>query len=202
MRDVEATRVVVVGQGYVGLPVAIEAARSGFQVIGFDVDERKIRMLRQCRSHIEDISAADIAEVSYSGNYLATTNSDDIRGFDIAVISVPTPLRDDEPDMTYIEAAIDALCPHLRTGATVILESTTYPGTTDELVAGRIEHATGLRPEVDYCLGYSPERIDPGNPIWGLTNTPKVVSGIGSKSLDAIQWFLSLIHISEPTRPY
>ena len=189
MRDVEATKVVVMGQGYVGLPVAIEAARRGFRVVGFDLDQRKIQVLRQGRSHIEDISDADVAEVTSTGSYMPSEDSNDLRSFDVAVISVPTPLRDGEPDMSFIESAIDVLCPHLRSGATVILESTTYPGTTDELVAGRIQHVTGLIAEHDYYLGYSPERIDPGNPIWGLTNTPKVVSGVGPRSLKSVQWF-------------
>jgi len=189
MRETETTKVVVIGQGYVGLPVAIEAARAGFCVVGYDVDEQKVTQLRAGVSHVEDIAHRELQAATEAGNYLATSHSDDLRDFDFAVISVPTPLRDEKPDLGYIESAIDVLCPHLRRGATVILESTTYPGTTDELVASRIETATGLIAEQDYRLGYSPERIDPGNPIWGLVNTPKVVSGVGPESLREVQWF-------------
>lgn len=189
MRDANRTKLVVVGQGYVGLPVAVEAARAGFGVIGYDIDSHKAHGLRHGRSHVEDITDAELQAVISSGNYVATSNTDDLRGFDVAVISVPTPLRNERPDMGYIEAAVDQLCPHLRVGATIILESTTYPGTTDELVAPRIERATGLVAEQDYFLGYSPERIDPGNRVWGLVNTPKVVSGVGPQSADQVQWF-------------
>lgn len=189
MRVVEETTIAVFGQGYVGLPVAIRAAEVGFTVIGFDVDEHKIRGLRRGISHVEDIADSAIQNAMSDGSYLPTSSTNDLSGFDIAVISVPTPLTNDAPDLRFIESAVDMLCPHLRPGGTVILESTTYPGTTDELVAGRIEHATGFIADVDYFLGYSPERIDPGNPIWNLINTPKVVSGVGPASLDAIQWF-------------
>ena len=189
MHDAIRTKLVVVGQGYVGLPVAVEAARAGFGVIGYDIDSHKAHGLRHGRSHVEDITDAELQAVISSGNYVATSNTDDLRGFDVAVISVPTPLRNERPDMGYIEAAVDQLCPHLRVGATIILESTTYPGTTDELVPPRIERATGLVAEQDYFLGYSPERIDPGNRVWGLVNTPKVVSGVGPQSADQVQWF-------------
>ena len=193
MREVTSTKVVVIGQGYVGLPVAVEAARAGFRVVGYDIDEAKVDKLRGADSYIEDITESQLRSVLSDGSYTATSNSDDLRGFDVAVITVPTPLRDDRPDLGYIEAAVDTLCPHLRSGATVILESTTYPGTTDELVANRIGAATGLTPEDEYFLGYSPERIDPGNPVWGLVNTPKVVSGVGHKSAEIVQWLYDQI---------
>ncbi len=189
MRNVEATRVAVFGQGYVGLPLAIRAADVGFTVVGFDVDERKIGGLRNGLSHVEDISDEQIVQAISAGVYLPTCSTDDLAHFDVAIISVPTPLTNDKPDLRFIEAAIDMLCPHLRSGATVVLESTTYPGTTDELVGPRIEAATGLVADIDYYLGYSPERIDPGNPCWNLINTPKVVAGVGPASLTAIQWF-------------
>ena len=189
MGNVEATNVAVLGQGYVGLPVAIRAASVGFRVTGFDVDERKISGLRSGRSHVEDIADSEVAAALADGSYRPSCSTDDLAGFDVAIISVPTPLTNDEPDMRFIESAVDMLCPHLRPGATIVLESTTYPGTTDELIAPRIEVATGLVPEEDYFLGYSPERIDPGNPIWNLVNTPKVVAGIGPDSLLSVQWF-------------
>jgi UDP-N-acetyl-D-glucosamine dehydrogenase len=138
---------------------------------------------------VEDISDEQITQATSAGVYLPTSSTDDLAGFDVAIISVPTPLTDGKPDRRFIESAIDMLCPHRRSGATVVLESTTYPGTTDELVGPRIEAATGLVAEVDYYLGYSPERIDPGNPRWNLVNTPKVVAGVGPASLTAVQWF-------------
>lgn len=199
MRDVEQTTVAVFGQGYVGLPVAIRAAEVGFSVIGFDVDDKKITNLRRGISHVEDIQSGVVSSAIENGSYFPTSSTNDLAGFDVAVISVPTPLTNDAPDLRYIESAVDMLCPHLRPGATVILESTTYPGTTDELVAPRIENATGLVADVDYFLGYSPERIDPGNPIWNLVNTPKVVSGVGPASLNAVQWFFD--HLIDKTIP-
>ena len=189
MRVVEQTNVIVFGQGYVGLPVAMRAAEVGFNVVGFDIDEDKINRLRQGHSHVEDITNEVVIAALQNGSYFPSSSTDDLAGFDFAIISVPTPLTNDEPDLRFIESAVDMLCPHLRSGATVILESTTYPGTTDELVASRIEHSTGLVADVDYFLGYSPERIDPGNPIWNLVNTPKVVSGVGPSSLEAVEWF-------------
>ncbi len=191
--------VVVMGQGYVGLPLSMRAAEVGFDVVGFDVDERIIRALRAGRSHVEDIDDAVLKAHLASGLYRPSRDTNDLRGFDVAIISVPTPLRDGEPDLRFIESATDALAPHLRIGATVILESTTYPGTTDELVGPRLEHATGLRPGVDFQLGYSPERIDPGNARWGLVNTPKIVSGVDVRSLDAVRWFYD--HCVETTVP-
>ncbi len=189
MRTIEETTVAVMGQGYVGLPVAMRAVDVGFTVIGFDVDTTKVSGLNAGISHVEDISDATLCTAIDSGRYVASTDPMELEGFDIAVISVPTPLHDGKPQLCFIESAVDALCPHLRVGATIILESTTYPGTTDELVGPRIAAATGLRPERDFFLGYSPERIDPGNPIWNLVNTPKVVSGIGPESLRLVQWF-------------
>ena len=185
----EAARVAVLGQGYVGLPLAMRAVEVGYDVVGFDIDERKIAGLRRGESHVEDITDSTINTALASGAYLPSAEPSDLCDFDIAIISVPTPLTDDKPDLRCIEEAIDQLSPHLRRGATVVLESTTYPGTTDEMVATRIEATTGLRADVDYFLGYSPERIDPGNPIWNLVNTPKVVSGVGPRSLVAVQRF-------------
>jgi len=189
MRYVEDTRVAILGQGYVGLPLAMRCVEQGFSVIGFDIDAAKIVNLRSGRSPVEDVSDAELGAALTTGNYLATNDPLQLAGFDVAIISVPTPLAAGQPDLSYIEAAIDAIAPHLRLDATVVLESTTYPGTTDELVADRIFEHTGLQPERDYHLGYSPERIDPGNPVWTLVNTPKVVSGVGPKSLTAVQWF-------------
>ncbi|NNC78901.1 MAG: nucleotide sugar dehydrogenase [Acidimicrobiales bacterium] len=185
----ENTRVVILGQGYVGLPLAMRCVEQGFLVVGFDVDDRKIDQLNSGSSPVEDISDSELAQALASGRYIPSDDPGSLAGFDYAIISVPTPLAAGQPDLSYIEAAISTIAPQLRPGCTVVLESTTYPGTTDELVADRIEELTGLRAEEDYHLGYSPERIDPGNPVWTLVNTPKVVSGVGPTSLGAVQWF-------------
>ncbi len=189
MDELASVNVVVMGQGYVGLPVAMRAVEVGFNVVGFDVDAKKVDGLVNGCSHVEDIGDHVVQAALRSGRYLPTAQTDQLCRFDVAVISVPTPLVSGTPHLDFIETAVDMLCPHLRPGCTVILESTTYPGTTDELVGPRIEAATGLKPERDFFLGYSPERIDPGNPIWNLVNTPKVVSGVGPKSLEKVQGF-------------
>lgn len=182
-------RAVVIGQGYVGLPVAVRAVHGGYDVIGFEVDARKAAELNAGRSHVEDITGPQLAEVLGTGRYRATTDVADLADFDVAVISVPTPMGEGVPDLSYIEDAARAVAPHIRAGATVVLESTTYPGTTEELVAPLLEAGSGLRAGADFHLGYSPERIDPGNPTWRLENTPKVVSGVDAASLHAVQTF-------------
>ena len=199
MLNSSSSTLVVLGQGYVGLPLAMRAVEVGFHVVGFDVDNRKIEGLRAGRSHVEDIRDVAVADAITSGRYLPTADEEELAGFDIAVISVPTPLTEGKPDLRFIESAVDSICAHLRPGATVILESTTYPGTTDELVAHRITAATDLRPDTDFSLGYSPERIDPGNPIWSFVNTPKVVSGVGPRSLTNVQSFYD--HLVDKTVP-
>ena len=138
-----------------------------------------------------------------SGRYLPTAELADCSGFDLAVITVPTPLREGVPDLSYIENAARELAPFVRPGSTVVLESTTYPGTTEEFLAPILAEGSGLDPGNDFCLGYSPERIDPGNRIWGLKNTPKVVSGIDAASLASVQAFYaalvdSVVPVSSP----
>ena len=182
-------RVVVIGQGYVGLPVSMRAVGAGFDVVGFEVDERKCNMLNAGRSPVEDISDEQLEAALRADRYRATTNPIDMAHFDVAVVSVPTPMAEGAPDLSYIESAAETLAPHVREGSTVILESTTYPGTTEELVAPLLEAGSGLRAGRDFHLGYSPERIDPGNPTWNLGNTPKVVSGVDEASLKAVQGF-------------
>jgi len=189
LSDATATRLVVVGQGYVGLPLAMRAVEAGFDVVGFDVDTAKVAGLAEGRSPVEDITDERLAAALATGRYRATTDPADAAGFDVAVISVPTPLRDSAPDLSYIEEAAAALAPHLRRGACVILESTTYPGTTEELVAPLLEEGSGLKAGADFRLGYSPERIDPGNQTWTFENTPKVVSGVDADSLAAVAGF-------------
>ena len=182
-------KVAVVGQGYVGLPVAVHAVGAGFDVVGFDTDARRVKRLNAGESIVDDITHDDLRAAIATGRYRASSQPDDLAGFDVAVISVPTPLRDGAPDMSHIEAAAATLGEHLQAGACVILESTTYPGTTEELVGPLLERISGLSAGKDFMLGYSPERIDPGNRTYTLRTTPKVVSGIDEASLRAVQSF-------------
>ena len=180
-------KVVVVGQGYVGLPVAMRASQVGFPVIGFEVSTERVKALQAGLSYVGDISDDELA-TALSAGYLPTTDPADLADFDVAVISVPTPLHEGLPDLSYIEIAGRQLAQYMRPGCCVVLESTTYPGTTSELLAPVLEAGSGLQPG-QYALGYSPERIDPGNTKFGLVNTPKVVSGVDEASLAAVDAF-------------
>ena len=191
------SRLVVVGQGYVGLPLALRAAEAGYHVVGFDVDAERVKRLAAGTSYIEDITDERLVRCLRSGRFEPTDDPDRMAGFDVAVIDVPTPLRDGVPNLSYVEAAATALAVHLRPGATVVLESTSYPGTTEELVGPLLEEGSGLLAGRDFHLGYSPERIDPGNATWTLENTPKVVSGIDGPSLEAVRRFYD--HIVDRT---
>lgn len=182
-------RVVVIGQGYVGLPLAVRAVEVGFDVVGFDLDAVKIGGLAAGRTHIDDISDDDVRSALTTGRYLPTTDPQAMAGFEVAVITVPTPLRDGAPDLSYIESAAVTLAPHANVGCTIILESTTYPGTTEEVLGPIVEAGSGLRVGLDVHLGFSPERIDPGNQRWTFTTTPKVVSGVDEASLKSVKAF-------------
>ena len=192
--------VVIAGQGYVGLPLAVLAAESGhFHVVGYDVAVARVKRLAAGESYVEDVSSERLAAVLAAGTYRPSADPAALAGFDVAVISVPTPLREGLPDLSHIESAARALAPHLTAGATVVLESTTYPGTTEELVGPILEEGSGLRLGTDFHLGYSPERIDPGNPVWGLAETPKLVSGVDAASLAAVQGFYDrVVHTTVP----
>ena len=170
-------RLVVLGLGYVGLPLAIEATRRGIAVTGFDVSSRVVDRLNSGRSHVDDISDADVAAAVANG-FRASSDAGCLRDADVAVICVPTPLDSSRaPDLSAVRAATATVRDHLRAGMLVVLESTTYPGTTDTVVRGILEE-TGLVAGRDFALAFSPERIDPGNPTWNLHNTPKVVGGL------------------------
>ncbi len=178
-------RVGVIGLGYVGLPLAVEFARAGFHVTGFDVDAIKVAEINGGRSYIPDIAQADLAEVVKSGHLSATTDTSFLADMDIADICVPTPLRKTkDPDLSYVVQAIESVAAHLKSGQLVILESTTYPGTTDEIAQPMLE-AGGLRVERDFFLAFSPERIDPGNVTYTTRNIPKIVGGHGPASTEA-----------------
>jgi len=193
MNGIAGRKVLVVGQGYVGLPLAVRAAQVGHDVVGYDVDDSRIKRLAIGESYVEDIPSTVLAEVLTSGRFQPASDGQACADFDVAVVTVPTPLREGAPDLSYIESAAALLSTHLQAGATVVLESTTYPGTTEELMGPILESGSGLTVGTDFHLGYSPERIDPGNPTWGLVNTPKVVSGVDAASLAAIKGFYDTI---------
>jgi len=182
-------KLVVAGQGYVGLPVAMRAVEVGYRVVGFDPDVDRVKRLTSGESYVEDVSNAALREALATERYTASSEARSCRGFDYAVITVPTPLTERAPDLSYIESAAATLARYLRPGATVILESTTYLGTTEELVVPILEEGSGLSAGEDFHVGYSPERIDPGNTRHTFVNTPKVVSGIDAASLRSVQDF-------------
>lgn len=195
-------KVVVIGQGYVGLVASMRASEAGFQVVGLEIDEFRVAELKAGRSYIEDVSPTEVQH-ALDGGFVASSDPADLEDFDVAVISVPTPLTDGLPDLSAIESAGRSIADHLTTGSLVILESTTYPGTTTELLGELLTDATGLVPGKDFLLAYSPERIDPGNPQFSLANTPKIVGGIDSESLEVSLAFFSsfvgeLVPVSTP----
>jgi len=179
--------VVVIGQGYVGLPAAIRATEVGYNAVGIDSNADRVDSLQMGASYIEDVSDARLQASLRSGRYRATVDYGLAKGFDFAIITVPTPLREGVPDLSFIEGAAIALAEHVTPGCTVVLESTTYPGTTQELLTPLLEAGSRLTAGRDFYVGYSPERIDPGNPDWGFVETPKVVAGINPASLQHVE---------------
>jgi UDP-N-acetyl-D-glucosamine dehydrogenase len=168
----------VVGLGYVGLPLAMELCEAGFRVIGFDVSGAVVEGLSAGRSHIQDVPTAQVARHVASGAFTAATDPARLAKADTVSIAVPTPLaKTRDPDMSYVVAAAETVAAHAHAGMLIVLESTTYPGTTRELLQPRLE-ARGLAIGTDVFLAFSPERVDPGNPTWHTKNTPKVVGGI------------------------
>jgi UDP-N-acetyl-D-glucosamine dehydrogenase len=175
-------RVAIVGLGYVGLPLGTAFAEARFRVTGFDVDARRVEAINGGVSHIGDVSSSQIARLVETGFFRATANATELAAADVVVICVPTPLTEaGEPDLRFIDSAVDRVAATLRTGQLVILESTTYPGTTRDVVLPRLAQ-TGLEVGRDFFLAFSPERVDPGNPKYGITNTPKVTGGIDDES--------------------
>ena len=168
----------VVGLGYVGLPLAMEFCKAGFTVVGYDVSARVCTLLMEGKSHIQDVPASDVARFVKAGTFLATTDAKQLGTCDAISIAVPTPLgKTRDPDLSYVLAAADTITANAHTGLLIVLESTTYPGTTRELMQPRLE-AAGLTVGTDVFLAFSPERVDPGNAVWHTKNTPKVVGGI------------------------
>jgi UDP-N-acetyl-D-mannosaminuronic acid dehydrogenase/UDP-N-acetyl-D-glucosamine dehydrogenase len=182
-------KLLVVGQGYVGLPISMRAISVGYMVVGLDNDESRVAKLLAGNSFVEDVSSESLKEALLSRRYNPTSDSDEAVDFDVAVITVPTPLREGAPDLSYIVSAAQNLAPFVRKGCVVVLESTTYPGTTEELMVPILEAGSGLTAGTDFYVGYSPERIDPGNPVWNFVNTPKVVSGVNAESLQEVGLF-------------
>jgi len=178
-------RVGVIGLGYVGLPLVTEFARGGFAATGFEVDAAKAASINSGESYIGDVPSSQVKVLIDSGRLHATTNFDELKDCDAIIICVPTPLRKTkEPDVSYILAAAEEIKKRLRRGQLIILESTTYPGTTDEVLLPMLE-ATGLKLDQDFLLAFSPERVDPGNPEFKTHNIPKVVGGVTDDSTEA-----------------
>jgi UDP-N-acetyl-D-glucosamine dehydrogenase len=181
--------VVILGLGYVGLPLAQQATRVGMSVLGFDVQPAVVSALNAGRSHVDDLSDADVAEM-VAGGFTATADEKRIAEASVAVICVPTPLSEgDGPDLRAVTGATMAIARNLRPGMLVVLESTTYPGTTDDVVRPLLEQESGLVAGVDFHLAFSPERIDPGNATFGPRNTPKVVGGYTPACSDRVAEF-------------
>lgn len=172
---------VVIGQGYVGLPLALAASEAGFSVVGLDLKREVLQGLNAGRSHVDDVSDADIHRLLGQG-YRASDQPSVIKEADVVVICVPTPLSPDGgPDLTAVRGASAMIAEHLQAGSLVLLESTTYPGTTEDVVLPIIEQG-GLRQGADFSLAFSPERVDPGNPVYGIKNTPKLVGGVDAEA--------------------
>jgi UDP-N-acetyl-D-glucosamine dehydrogenase len=168
----------IIGLGYVGLPLAMEFCEAGFTVTGYDVSQRVVDLLRRGESHIQDVSAAQVARHVAAGRFAPTTDESALSGCDAISIAVPTPLaKTRDPDLSYVVASAEAIGRRVKAGALVVLESTTYPGTTRELLLPALE-GRGLTPGEDVFVAFSPERVDPGNPTWHTKNTPKVVGGL------------------------
>ena len=177
----------VCGLGYVGLPLAVDKAKCGFKTIGFDVQKEKVDMVNAGKNYIGDVVDADLAELVEAGMLKATSDFSFVKDVDFIAICVPTPLdKHQQPDISYVRSSTEAIAEYLTPGTMVVLESTTYPGTTEELLKPILEKGSGLKCGEDFYLGFSPERIDPGNKFYKTSNTPKVVGAIGEDALEVI----------------
>ncbi|MEU9574874.1 nucleotide sugar dehydrogenase [Streptomyces massasporeus] len=183
----------VLGQGYVGLPLAVRAAEAGHAVTGYEPDRARCEALAAGSSYVEDIGDDRLQAVLDSDAYYATSDPQDLKGFDIAVITVPTPLTDRAPDLSCVRDAGRVLAEWIEPGATVVLESTTHPGTTRDVLVPLLEEGSGLVAGRDFHVGFSPERIDPGNPDWRLENTPKIVAGLTEGCLERVKGFYDTV---------
>lgn len=180
-------KVGVVGLGYVGLPLAVEKAKAGFHTTGFDVQSQKVEMVNQGHNYIGDVVDTDLEKLVESGMLKATTDFSFVREMDFIAICVPTPLdAHQQPDISYVKSSAEEIAKYLTEKTMVVLESTTYPGTTEELLKPILEKGSGLKCGEDFYLGFSPERVDPGNLIYKTKNTPKVVGGVGKDATEVI----------------
>jgi len=174
----KTARIGIIGLGYVGLPLAVEFAKEGFRVIGIDTDAGRVEQANQGRSYIPDVSEKDLVQLVRAKRLVATGHFEGLTNLDVLIICVPTPLRKTrEPDISYILSAAQEIAKSLRRGQLIVLESTTYPGTTEEVILPMLQ-ARGLKVGRDFCLAFSPERIDPGNPHYTTQTIPKVVGGV------------------------
>ncbi len=187
-------RMGVCGLGYVGLPLAVDKAKHGFKTVGFDVQQSKVDMVNAGQNYIGDVVDSDLKELVESGMLRATSDFSQICDVDFIAICVPTPLdAHQQPDISYVRDSTMAISQYLKKGTMVVLESTTYPGTTEELLKPILEKGSGLTCGVDFYLGFSPERVDPGNQIYKTSNTPKVVGAIGADAAEVISMVYSAI---------
>ena len=182
-------KILIFGQGYVGLPLAMAAIKAGHEVVGIESDDSRVSLIRNGVTQVSDISASTIAAALETGRYRVVGNHEYSDCFDYAILATPTPLKEGKPQMDCVVEAGGEVARLLTKNSTVILESTTYPGTTDELLVPLLESGSGLKAGSDFWVGYSPERIDPGNDTWSLTNTPKITSGINKKSAEMVVSF-------------
>lgn len=184
----------VCGLGYVGLPLAVDKAKHGFRTIGFDIQQQKVDMVNAGENYIGDVVDADLRELVSSGMLRATSDFSFVKDVDFIAICVPTPLDDhQQPDIRYVRDSAKVIARYLKRGSIVVLESTTYPGTTEELLKPILEEGSGLKCGVDFYLGFSPERVDPGNLIYKTSNTPKVVGAVGADAAEVISMVYSAI---------
>jgi len=191
-------RMGVCGLGYVGLPLAVDKAKHGFRTIGFDIQQKKVDMVNAGENYIGDVVDADLKQLVFSGMLRATSDFSFVREVDFIAICVPTPLdKHQQPDIGYVRDSAAAISKNLRRGMVVVLESTTYPGTTEDLIKPILEEGSGLKCGEDFYLGFSPERVDPGNLIYKTSNTPKVVGAIGAEAAEVISKVYSSILDSE-----
>lgn len=187
-------KVGVIGLGYVGLPLAVEKAKAGFKTIGFDVQEEKVKLVNEGRNYIGDVVDEDLKQIVQNGMLSATTDFSFIKDVDFVAICVPTPLdKHQQPDISYVKSSAESIAKYLTKETIVVLESTTYPGTTEELIKPILEEISGLTCGRDFYLGFSPERVDPGNQIYKTKNTPKVVGGVGEDATEVIAAMYSAV---------
>ena len=177
----------VVGLGYVGLPLAVEKAKAGFKTIGFDIQSQKVDMVNAGHNYIGDVVDKDLKKIVETKMLTATTDFSFVKEVDFIAICVPTPLDEhQQPDISYVKNSTIEIAKYMKPGTMVVLESTTYPGTTEELIKPLLEEGSGLKCGEDFYLGFSPERVDPGNAVFKTKNTPKVVGAIGEDATEVI----------------